>query len=314
MSDFLVEWCDGSTHVRAHTSGSTGCPKEIMLAKSDMRCSAVATNAFFGIGHGSVLATPLSADYIAGKMMAVRAFLAGAELLELPVSNEVRISRTVDLLAVVPSQLPSLLNDPECAAKVRNLLIGGAAPSAEVCRRISEAGFNAFISYGMTETCSHVALARASDPDRVFHAMPGISFSCDDRSCLVIEAPGYSFGTLTTNDVVRLLDNTSFQWRGRADGVINSGGLKFFPEELEALYAPALEGIEYFVTAVTDPKWGQAVCLIVEGCILGIEERIRKLGIDRQRVPKRIISVKALRRTANGKIDRSSKAIAEILS
>lgn len=304
ISEFLAQWRDDSDCIVAHTSGSTGKPKEIRLLKSDMRQSAAATCEYFGIGRGSVIAAPLSADYIAGKMMVVRADISGASLLEMPVSNEVDITVPVNLLAVVPSQLASLLSNPDAPTLVRNLLIGGAAPSAEVCRRLTEAGFKAFVSYGMTETCSHVALASASDPNRVFTAMPGINFDIDSRGCLTVIAPKFSFKMLQTNDVVDLIDERRFCWRGRADGVINSGGLKFFPEELEALYAPAMVGRDYYVVGAPDPQWGQAVCLVVEGPADEISGRLASLGIDRRRLPKRIISVAALPRTSNGKIRR----------
>ncbi|MBD5219952.1 MAG: AMP-binding protein [Bacteroidales bacterium] len=307
LKEFLAEWHSGSDVVLAHTSGSTGTPKEIRLLKSDMAQSAAATCRFFGIGPWSVIAAPLSVSYIAGKMMAVRAEVSGARLLELPVSNEVKVTEPVDLLAVVPSQLPSLLTDPEAPALVRNLLIGGAAPSAQVCRQLTEDGFRAFISYGMTETCSQVALASAADPERVFMAMPDVTFATDSRACLTVIAPKFSFKALQTNDVVELLDERRFRWRGRADGVINSGALKFFPEELEALYAPALAGREYYVVGVPDEKWGQVICLVVEGCTLGIAERLEDVVTDRRRLPKHIVSVRTLPRTSNGKIRRLSE-------
>ena len=54
-SAFAAEWLDaGKDFVVAHTSGSTGAPKEIRLSKNDMATSARATNRFFGIGSGSL--------------------------------------------------------------------------------------------------------------------------------------------------------------------------------------------------------------------------------------------------------------------
>ena len=102
INDFIREWESDCDYIVAHTSGSTGTPKEIRLPKSDMRVSAKATNSRFGITRRSVIAAPLSVDYIAGKMMCVRAIEAGCELLEMPVSNKVIIDRRIDLLAIVP--------------------------------------------------------------------------------------------------------------------------------------------------------------------------------------------------------------------
>lgn len=310
VDDFRLEWLSESGTIVAHTSGSTGSPKRILLQKSDMRQSARATNAFFSIDSHSVLASPLSVDYIAGKMMVVRACEAGCPLLELPVSNDIVIPsrvRRIDLLPVVPSQIASLLRQPELASVVKNVLVGGAPPAADDCRRLSDAGYRAYIGYGMTETCSHVAIAEASDPERTFHAMPGISFATDGDGRLIVEAPGFSFGRLIANDIVALISPTAMRWRGRADNIINSGGLKLVPEELEAMYAPALPGEKYYVTSVESERWGSAVALVIESESDRCTELTETLGrhiADHRYLPKQIICLPALPRTPNGKIKR----------
>ena len=309
LSEFLAEWHSPDPYVQAHTSGSTGTPKPIRLLKADMQLSARATNSFFGIGEHSVLASPLSFGYIAGKMMAVRAIEAHCALVPLPVSNRIELPDTlphVDLLPIVPSQIESLLAQPAYAARISHVLVGGAAPSPAQFRALTDAGYKAYISFGMTETCSHVALARADDTTRTFHAMPGISFSTDSRGCLAIEAPHFSFGRLQTNDVVQLIDSTSFRWRGRADGVINSGGIKLFPEELESLYAPVLGGRPFYVCGTAHPVWGQAAILVLEGDAdtAAIASALRAAIADTHRLPKEIIAVPSLPRTENGKIRR----------
>ena len=76
--NFLESWFDNKDHVIGHTSGSTGKPKEIHLKKSDMVYSARMTNGFFGLDSRSRFLLCLSPDYIAGKMMIVRAIEAGS--------------------------------------------------------------------------------------------------------------------------------------------------------------------------------------------------------------------------------------------
>ncbi|MDE6854780.1 MAG: AMP-binding protein, partial [Muribaculaceae bacterium] len=267
ITEFLAVWHDGSDSVNARTSGSTGKPKAITLLKSDMTASARATNEFFGIGPASTVGMALSADYIAGQMMAVRADISGALLIQLPVSNDIELpdDYRIDLLSIVPSQIESFLRHPEYVERVGNLLIGGAAPSEAACKALSAAGYRFYISYGMTETCSHVALARGDDQKRVFRAMPGIRFGVDEDCRLIINAERFSFGTLQTNDVVELFSPYEFRWRGRADGIINSGGIKLVPEELEALYAPVLASRRYYVSSMPHPQWGEAAVLVIEG-------------------------------------------------
>ncbi len=308
VSDFYKEWLSPTPYVIAHTSGSTGIPKEIRLLKDDMIASAKATNLRFCIDSASVLALPLSVDYIAGKMMCVRALEARCKLLELPVSNTLTIDCDIDLLSIVPSQADCLIEHPEYALRIKNVLVGGAALSAERAKNLVNAGYKVYSSYGMTETCSHVALADLSSAEPVYHAMPGITFAIDSRDCLVIKAPAFSFGNLVTNDVVRLIDDSSFIWRGRFDNVINSGGIKISAEELEAYLASALSDRPFYIVACEDQKWGQVPGLVFEGRedeIGEISELIAGI-VDACRLPKKFKAVKALPRTANGKIIRSA--------
>ncbi len=310
-SDFLKQWNDVEPTITAHTSGSTGTPKEIRLSKADMELSARATLDFLGLSgrRGLNFVMPLSADYIAGKMMIVRALLADARLWELTPSNnplhDFDADVDIDLLPVVPSQLPALLDDPRLG-RVKCLIVGGAPMSPEVETRLARCRVNAFATYGMTETCSHVAMRRVGEP--LYRAMPGITFETVDDDRLVIVNPRATYRRLETNDVVDLVSPTSFVWLGRADNVINSGGFKLYPEEIERAIAPVMGAREYYVTSRPSRLWGSEAVLMVEGA-LSLHERgqiaagMRSLLSSRQ-VPKDIIAVANFTRTASGKIKR----------
>ena len=305
INDFIREWESDCDYIVAHTSGSTGTPKEIRLPKSDMRVSAKATNSRFGITRRSVIAAPLSVDYIAGKMMCVRAIEAGCELLEMPVSNKVIIDRRIDLLAIVPSQLDSLLSQPDAPQLVKNIIVGGAPMNDQQLAAIVNKGLNAFATYGMTETCSHVALKKICGHETYFEAMPGISFSQDRRGCLVIQAPAYSFGNLTTNDIVEIASPTEFRWIGRFDNVINSGGIKISPERLEKEIARYVDR-PFYITSAKDDRWGEVPAIVFEGTASEVQDILDLLAskIDHKTCPKKARAVRALPRTANGKIFR----------
>lgn len=310
IDEFLQEWHNENPYIIAHTSGSTGTPKEIRLLKSDMRQSARATNAYFRITPSSTLASPLSTAYIAGKMMVVRALEAGCRIIQLPIANNITLpddSPRIDLLPIVPSQAQSLIDRPEYAFRIRNLLIGGAAPDQAICHQLNLLGYNTHISYGMTETCSHVALRRADDTTQIFHALPGITFTATDDSRLIINAPSFSFQTIATNDIADIISPTAMRLRGRADSAINSGGLKLFPEELEALYRPHLPNIDFYITSIPHHTWGQAVAMVIEGNenqIPAINDKLREKIADHRLLPKHYTAVEALPRTPNGKIIR----------
>lgn len=307
---FIHQWFDDSSHIVAHTSGSTGSPKEIRLLKSDMVASALSTNDFFGINRNSTLLCPLSAEFIAGKMMIVRAIVSGAQLwMEVPSNTPIqRDYGQIDLIAVVPSQLNHILTDNNRMSQVRNFLIGGAQLPSDSARQIIDTGVNAYVSYGMTETCSHVALRKIVNlTDEIYEAMSDISFSQDQRDCLIIHSDIRSFKELLTNDIVELIDERHFVWIGRADNIINSGGIKIYPEDIEQQIQSLIPAeIEYYITKSTDEKWGEVPILVISKDIV---ERDNLLNAIRSQVklkaqrPARII-VAEIEHTSSGKIIR----------
>lgn len=304
--DFLNEWFDDSLYITAHTSGSTGSPKAIKLLKSDMLLSAKATCEFFNITSDSNLVLPLSPNYIAGKMMIVRAIYAGAKLwIESP-SNKPLIQDygMIDLLPIVPSQSEWLTSGCKYIKNIRNLIIGGGVLSKKQVTDINNLKINAYATYGMTETCSHIALRHISS--EIYQTLPNFTISIDNRNCLIIKSNEMSFKELATNDIVNLIDNNHFKWLGRYDNVINSGGIKIFPELIEE----KLHGIipyPFYITSEQDDKWGEIVVLCIESEPINTEyilDTIKKT-LDKYQVPKKIIFIPQFSRTESGKIKRT---------
>lgn len=316
-SEFLQHWLDEQDYIMAHTSGSTGKPKEIKLLKSDMLASARATNSRFRIDESSTLLCPLSASYIAGKMMIVRAIAADCNIWFTTPSNlfwqdqstrEFILKHKPGMIPIVPSQTAELLAQPELYIEIINsigaIIIGGAPLDVADERSLTKIASNFHATYGMTETCSHVALRSLGTKE--FTSMPGISFSTDSRNCLRIYAPEFSFESLQTNDIVELLNNECFIWRGRYDNVINSGGIKLFPEELEATLGEHFPYPFYF-NGIPHKKWGEAIemitsapCWVSDDEILGICKR----HLSPYAIPTSIRRVAELPLTDNGKLKR----------
>ncbi|MDE6642792.1 MAG: AMP-binding protein [Muribaculaceae bacterium] len=305
---FIEQWNDSNDHIIAHTSGSTGKPKEIKLLKSDMIESARATCRFFNIDKNSVLVSPLSADYIAGKMMIIRSIVSDATLAMTEPSNHPDLKRfdKIDLLPVVPSQVDAILADPLNVNRINHLLVGGGKTDESLEKRIAQSGIDAWASYGMTETCSHVAVRRLGDPDSCYHALPGITFSIDSDSCLAIHSDNFSWKSLQTNDIVELVDNQSFRWLGRRDNVINSGGIKIIPEVVEQKISHIID-VPFYIVGRPDPKWSEAVILYLESeqtlDTKILADEISKTLSPYER-PKEIVVVRQFERTSSNKIKR----------
>ena len=303
--DFINEWYNDSLYITAHTSGSTGTPKKIQLLKQDMIESAIATCKYFGINESSTLVLPLSTNYIAGKMMIVRAIVSGAKLwIEEPSNTPIKNDYgQIDLLPIVPPQSDWLASDCKFSMNINNLIIGGGVLSDIQEKRLIQRGINAYATYGMTETCSHIALRHIMTD--VYKTLPNITVSVDSRNCLIINAPNFSFKTVTTSDIVKLIDDTHFKWVGRYDNVINTGGIKVFPEEIEQKLNPIIHA-PFFIHGRNNDKWGSCVVLYIESQPFNTNTLITQMHsiLNKYSIPKEIIFVSQFIRTESGKIKR----------
>lgn len=315
LTKFRKEWFSDYSYIEARTSGSTGTPKKIFLLKENMRKSARRTMQFFGLGRKSYLYSCVSPEFIGGKMMAVRGWLYGSLLeFERPSSTPLAGKRFehdeyIDLISVVPTQLRNLLEQDKVLQHIRNILVGGAPLSEDIREIIVEKGINVWESYGMTETCSHIALRKVDRERKPFTVLPGVEICTNKQGCLIINVDGVE---VITNDIVELKPKGGFIVLGRSDNAIISGGKKLHPENIERRVAGWLKkvhGIEtddMAITSVPDDKWG-------EKCVLAISEfreepnltRLKEAGIiERWECPKEVVVVKEIPLTQNGKVNR----------
>lgn len=261
---FIQQWLDEKDYVKVKTSGSTGKPKTVKLRKTHMINSAQATGTFFKLGEKNTALLCLSANYIAGKMMLVRALTMGWNLhVVAPEKDAItQYDNDYDFVAMVPYQVMHSIND---LAKVKKLIIGGGPISTELEEKLQQVTTEIFATYGMTETITHVAVRRLNGPARAteFSGLPGVRFTTDDRGCLVINAPHVAEEAVVTNDMVELHSPTRFSWLGRIDNVINSGGVKIFPEQLEKILEAFID-IPFIIASEADEALGERVILILE--------------------------------------------------
>ncbi len=266
IGNFLLDWVDATKSIVVKTSGSTGKPKPIKLLKNHMRNSALATGEFFGLLPGNTSLLCLSCDYIAGKMMLVRAMVLGLDIyLTEPKSNPLerfKNNQDFDFCAMVPLQVQALLDQMQ---KVKKLIIGGAPLSSRLKKDLVHTNTEIYETYGMTETITHIAIKHIGKgaENNNFKALPGVIFTIDDRGCLIICAPKISIEKVITNDVVELISETEFIWLGRYDHVVNSGGVKLFPEVIESKLNEVIDR-PYFVAGIEDEVLGQKLILIIE--------------------------------------------------
>lgn len=312
IGSFIIHWLDETDTITVKTSGSTGKPKKIKLPKKAMINSARATASYFKLAENTSALLCLPANYIAGKMMLVRAMIMGWNLHVVAPEKDAltQYDNDYDFVAMVPYQVHYSLKDLN---KVKKLIIGGGPVSNELEEKLQAVSTEAFATYGMTETITHIAVRRINGPARSeqFSALPNVKFSQDERDCLVISAPDISEEKVVTNDVVTLQSPTSFVWLGRYDNVINSGGVKIFPEKVEEKLTEKIKE-PFIIASEKNSELGERVILVVETKSETISDYSKAFeNLSKYERPKKVVSLSKFPYTETGKIKRA--ALLEIL-
>lgn len=299
VGNFLLDWFDDKDFIEMHTSGSTGIPKIIRVKKQAMVNSALATGNFFDLNPGDKVLNCLPVKYVAGKMMFIRGFILGLDMdFVAPSSHPLKNNETIyNFSAMVPLQAQHSL---EGLKNIKKLIVGGAKINANLEKELLQLPTQSYETYGMTETVSHIAAKRVGKS--VFTLLPNVTITKDERNCLVIDAPDISNEKIVTNDLVELISDTEFVFLGRLDNVINSGGIKLIPEQIEAKLAELIPH-RYFVTSKADSDLGEKLILVIEGEEYKLPDDIF-IGLDKYEKPKEIIFINKFKETGNGKIIR----------
>lgn len=300
---FLKEWFNDKAYVLVQTSGSTGKPKSIKIEKEKMINSALATGMFFNLKAKTKALLCLSTKYIAGKMMVVRALVLGWKLYVVkPTSTPLKgLQKKFDFCAMIPMQLQNSLLELH---KIKKVIVGGGKVSEKLLKQIQAKKTEIFATYGMTETITHIAVKKINNFKNKtgYKALPNTTFTVDNRNCLVITAPNISKKEITTNDVVALISNKEFEWLGRYDNVINSGGVKIHPEKIEEKLSKIIKQ-RFFVAGIKDVTLGEKLILVIEGKKQVIN--INSLPtISKYEIPKEIYFVDEFVETETRKIQR----------
>ncbi|GAA3553591.1 o-succinylbenzoate--CoA ligase [Amycolatopsis ultiminotia] len=317
------------TAVVIATSGSTGAPKGVLLSSRTLAASATATHARLGGAGHWLLATP--AHYIGGLQVLIRARLAGTKPAFLTgegfrtdafaaAAAPVLAEEGPRYTALVPTQLVRLLDDGgaglDAAKAFDAIVLGAAATSPKLRARAAEAGVRIVPAYGMSETASGC----------VYDGLPldgvRVEPDADERLCISgdVLAHGYrlapeltadSFrdGWFRTSDRGRLLPDGRVEVLGRADDVINTGGVKVSAGAVERVLGSCPGVRDACVVGLPDPEWGEAVVALVVA-----EQQVEAAGLraavrtelGTAATPKRVEFTAELPLRGPGKIDRAA--------
>lgn len=305
VTSFLEEWNSEKSYFIVQTSGSTGKPKSICIQKAHARASAQMTGTFLNLSEGTNALLSMSTDTIAGKMMIIRALewnlvLHVTEPKACPFES---LTEKMDFVAMVPYQVArSLQKHPEAFHESMQLIIGGGAISPELEKEIQQLDCQAYHSFGMTETISHIALRNISKKEKAFQLLEGVTAQ-EKKGQLEISAPHLGVQELRTNDCVQFLNDRSFIWKGRMDFVVNSGGVKIHPEEVEKQIAPLID-VPFFVIGVPDDALGEILILCVESNECTLRKSAFASVLPKYHIPKHVYLYERFEYTRSEKINR----------
>ena len=275
--------------VVVQTSGSTGSAKRAMLTADSLVASATSTHEVLGGPGRWLLAMP--AHHVAGLQVLVRSVVAGTtpEVLDLhsgfDVDEFVAAAERVSggpgrrYTAVVPTQLTRLLDEPAGIQALRGfdaVLVGGAATSAGDRERARAGGVRAVTTYGMSETAGGCVYDGVPLPvsevhiDNDHHIVLGgatvaLGYLGEPRltaDAFAVDADGVRW--FRTDDLGAFDDQGRLVIRGRADDLVNTGGLKVAPGPVEDAIVRFVPGVlDAVVVGTAHPTWGQAVSAAV---------------------------------------------------
>ena len=279
---------EGSIAVVMFTSGTSGRPKAAALSWGNLQGAARASNEALcapGVGRWQLT---LPMYHVGGLEIFFRSLLNDTPFVLYDhvdpaalLADAARYGCTH--VSVVDKMLQDLLAVPEgqeALASYECVLLGGAAPNINTLAVAKNRGVRVFVSYGMTETCSHIAEAPLVDYDGTLVPMPAYEVMVvdpDDAGFgqLGVRGPGVFGGYLNaaaaftadgfflTGDRVRVR-NGRVQVAERTTDMFVSGGENIYPEEIRSKIL-ALDGVtDAYVFGAPNDQWGRRPVAFVE--------------------------------------------------
>ncbi len=326
------------------TSGTTGPPRPVPLRHSQVLAllDGVLTTVRSRTGATSERApmpnlVPVSLSLWAGIYTVCFAFRVGAPVVVMDRFDPLELARLVrehDIRSVVlpPAAMAMCADEPtlESLAPLRYVRSITAPLSPFLARRFHDRfGVAVLNGYGQTELGGEVVGWSAADwreygEDKlgaVGRPHAGVEVRTDEASELWVRTPSSvaaigsasglgdridADGWLRTGDHARI-DDDGFVWiDGRASDVINRGGLKVFPTDVEEVLGTAAGVREVAVVGIADDRLGEVPVAFVVGELdtLTLEAHCRE-HLAPYKIPTRFVAIDALPRNEVGKVLRA---------
>jgi|TARA_B110000438_G_scaffold302356_1_gene359796 O-succinylbenzoic acid--CoA ligase len=332
-SEQAVEWRQKfGPLIYIASGGTTGERRFAVHTAASLRAAALGFIEGFG-APACAAWNVLPLYHVGGLMTLLRALEAGApwemgryrKLSETAPPKEFRAA-----LSLVPTQLHRLLEIPAAVRNLRKfqrIFIGGAELSGQDAESARAEGLSLSPCYGMTETAAMVA---ALEPEAFLRGVDGCGHPLPHARVVLAEedaneeaaigivssslALGWDSGEVFDQDLFWTQDTGRFDPEGhivvtgRLDRMINTGGEKVDPLRVENAIQRLADVDDVAVVGFSDVEWGEVVVAFVVGGRLAPEAISTELkkSVRPAEVPKVVMPLQILPRSAMGKLDRTA--------
>jgi len=280
-----------------HTSGTTAAPRPVELSFGNVQANALGSAVALGLDPDERWLCPLPLSHVGGLMVLLRSVIYGTRAV---LGGAERATEgDITIVSLVPTQLRRLLDaGARPGARLRVVLLGGAAATPDLLDEARAAGWPVRATYGLTQACSQVAVDG--------RPLPGLAVTLADDGEILVEGPTVAGGgTLRTGDLGRFAGDGRLEIIGRKSDTIVTGGENVAPAEVEAalLAHPAVADAGVF--GRPDPEWGEAVTASVVLRAPADPQELRDWvagRLARFKVPKSVEVAETLPRNASGKL------------
>jgi len=304
------------------TSGTGGAPKLVQFDRRAINAAVAASASALGASDGDRWLCCLPLAHVGGLLVLLRGVLLGAPLTihQRFDAAAVAAERGSAFTSLVPTMLGRLVAAGARLSTFRAILVGGAHLSPALRANAERGGANVVETYGLTETCGGVVYDGAP--------LPGTEMRIDHRGGVELRGPtlmrGYRFdprataaaftedGWLRSGDAGEIDGEGRLHVVGRFDDLINTGGEKVWPDEVEAVLRehPAIRDVA--AGGRPDPEWGQRVAVWVVPADPSDPPSLDELRafvartLPRHAAPRELTLAERLPRTASGKLRRAA--------
>lgn len=288
------------TFVLLYTSGTVAAPKGVPTPYKKFLANARLSAPELGIGESSILLSAAPFTHLYGLFTVNLALAAGATVALLPAFSPPALSEAIDAhrptqLFTAPAHMTACLQagllNPQRLASLQFLQISGSACPPELARTIQDMmpGSKVVQLWGMSEMQAGAfnrpddpldarmgSAGRASPGTELRIALDGAAMPAGEegelqvRGCSVFdgylgsaEATASSFtadGWFRTGDLARMDAGGNIRITGRLKEVINRGGVKFNPADIEALIDRHAAVMQCAIAPIPDPVMGERAC------------------------------------------------------